>query len=51
MMLSDEQVMEICRLSGPHLEYLNFHLLRLAGFIRSHYEERTALDTSPKAAA
>ena len=27
MMLSDEQVMEICRLSGPHLEYLNFHLL------------------------
>lgn len=51
MMLSDEQVMEICRLSGPHLEYLNFHLLRLAGFIRIHYEERTALDTSPKAAA
>ena len=44
MMLSDEQVMEICRLSGPHLEYLNFYLLRLSSFISVHYEVSTPLE-------
>ena len=62
MMLSDEevmeicrlsgpQVMEICRLSGPHLELLNFHLLSLASFIRYHYEESTTLGDISKAEA
>ena len=51
IILSDQQVMEICRLSGPHLEFLNFHLLRLASFIRYHYEDSTALGDISKAEA
>ena len=51
IILSDQQVMEICRLSGPHLELLNFHLLSLASFIRYHYEESTTLGDISKAEA